>query len=376
MNAGLGSSGPGHLRLGSGRPGSEGYVLFLVAVIVAVLSLLAVMATRVQTQMSLEVRSLRAQVLLKTAAQSAAQRLAFLLATQPLGERAMLIGADPDATTTPDATMPARSVSGRRIVELFVDGRPYQWRAPGANGSYLVTVQDEAGLLDLNGGDEVGLQNLLRALGVSNGPAISLGASLSDYVDADDLRRPGGAERNDYARVGLAAPPNGPLDSVENALAALGWRETLTPSLRQAVFANAAARASTSGLNVNTAPLYVLEAAYNLNERTARSIINRRRDAPFRSADEVRAFTGETPRAEAPQPTTMPGNAFRIVVTPTSGPGAVGYAYEMEVMLGGAQSDRPVYGRNGWLRRSSQAAGKEGDGEARAFPDTPAVVAP
>ncbi|MFT3727217.1 MAG: type II secretion system protein GspK [Terricaulis sp.] len=358
------------------RAGSEGYVLFLVAVIVAVLSLLALMATRVQSQMSSPIRNLREQAQLELAAQSAAARLSFLLATQPLGERSILVGADADQQTTPDATMPAVSASGQRIVQLLLDGSSYVWRAPGGNASYLITIQDEAGLLDFNGGDEVGAANLLREFGLSNGAANSLGASLADYVDQDDLRRRGGAERSDYIRAGLPPPPNGPLNSVQNALNAFGWRETLPPSLRQQVFADSAARTSSAGLNVNTAPLPVLVAAYNLNERAAQSIVNRRRASPFRAADEVRAFTGETPRAEAPQPTTMPGNAFRIVVQPLGQAAQSGYAYELEVTFGGGQSDRPVYGRSGWLRRNTLGSSEEGDGEARAFPDTPAIAAP
>lgn len=358
------------------RPGSEGYILFLVAVIVAVLSLLALMATQVQGQMAGSIRALHQQARLQLAAQSAAARLEFLLATQPLGERAILIGADPDTQTTPDATMPAVAVSGRRIVQLLLDGSGYIWAPPGDNASYLVAIQDEAGLIDFNGGDQVGAENLLRALGLSNSAAISLAASLSDYVDPDDLRRRGGAERDDYTRAGLPPPPNGPLDTVWSALSVFRWRETLSPSLRQKVFANAAARTNSAGLNVNTAPLYVLEAAFNLNERTARTIVNRRRAAPFRATDEVRAFTGETPRAEAPLPITMPGNAFRILVQPLGRGGETGYAYEMQLMFGGGQSDRPIYGRNGWLRRGMQASSEEDEGEVRAFPDAPAVVAP
>src|SRR5262249_50406543 len=155
-----------------------------------------------------------------------------------------------------------------------------------------------------------------------------------------------------------------------SALGVFGWRETLTPSLRQAVFASAGATRDSNGLNVNTAPLFALEAAFNLNERTARMIMDRRRAAPFRSTDEIRAFIGEAPRAEAPQPATMPGNAFRMVVQPNGRAAETGYAYEMELMFGGGQSDRPIYGRSGWLRRGAQ--GPLGDGElgSVAFPDT------
>lgn len=354
------------------RANSEGYILFLVAILVAMLSLFTLLAARVQSQMARSIETLRDQVQLEIAAESATSRVAFLLATQPIGERSILIGAE-RAEETPDGSAGTHSATGRAIVELRLDGSGYVWRS--GRRDFVVSVQDENGLLNINAADEIGAQNLLRSYGVNSAVSTRLAASLADFVDQDDLRRRAGAERRDYAASGLAPPPNGAVDSVWTALSALGWREALSPSVRSQVFASMRAGADDNMLNVNTASLHALEAAFNLSERNAQQIIDRRAGAPFRALDEVRAFTGETPRAEAPTPVTMPGSAFRVIVRPTDS-AERGYAFEMQLTFGGGQSDRPVYGGNGWLRRSTSASGGEQGRDLAAFPSTPAVLAP
>src|SRR5262249_4288292 len=110
--------------------------------------------------------------------------------------------------------------------------------------------------------------------------------------------------------------------------------------------------------------------------RTAQTMITRREAQPFRSSDEVLGLTGESTRAEAPRPATMPGSAFRVRVR-VSGAGAQ-RSFEGQLLVASGQADRPVYWRDGWLSRNVDAGA---DDEHRniqpgPFPASPNQLAP
>jgi DNA uptake protein ComE-like DNA-binding protein len=360
---------------------SGGYVVLLVAAVVAVLSAFILLAATVQGQAGAALRRLRQDARLELAAQNAQARIGFLLLTEPIGRRAILIGADP--TDDPDGAPAAssnrlRSASGRAITPLDVDGAPYRMRFAGAApADVIVSVQDESGLLNLNAGDEAGVRALLSAHGVSARAAQSAAGALADYVDEDDVRRTYGAEESAYRTAGLPAPLNHNLDTPWSALDALGWR-TLLGQAQQRAFFSQTSTAAQNVINVNTAPLAVLMAVYQIDERTAQSMIARRARAPFRSSEEVSTFTGETTRAEAPATATLPGNKFRFVVRMRDASAAAWTVAEGQMTIAGATADRPAYWRGGWPSRRSGAEIGDGvePGAAGPFPQSANLPAP
>ena len=96
-----------------------------------------------------------------------------------------------------------------------------------------VSVQDELGKLDLNAAPAEALRAFFIGLSIDPTRAAALADAVADWRDEDDLRRLNGAERDDYARAGLAyGPRNAPLESVAEFGQVLGVdRETLERSL-------------------------------------------------------------------------------------------------------------------------------------------------
>lgn len=95
-------------------------------------------------------------------------------------------------------------------------------RACEANdgGVLIISVQDEAGKVDVNAADERLLRALLTALAI---PAGAVTDALLDFRDADDNRRPQGAERAEYAAAGRPqGPKNAPLNVVDELEQVLG----------------------------------------------------------------------------------------------------------------------------------------------------------
>jgi general secretion pathway protein K len=96
----------------------------------------------------------------------------------------------------------------------------------------ILTVQREAGRIDLNTADP----DLLTAFFAGNGwretDARSMAARIVDWRDADDETGEGGAESREYAAAKLSyAPHNGPFESVDELRQVLGSERIRTDLL-------------------------------------------------------------------------------------------------------------------------------------------------
>ena len=201
------------------RSHARGYALILAAVVVALLALVLLAVARVQGDVSPGLRALQRDVEREIATHSAVARVGYLLLTEPIGPRSVVVGG-------PREPGAASSAGMRNARELRLDGRFYVIGGfePGADAAFA-SVQDEAGLLSLNTGDSVALGALLDQAGVAN--ARGLASALVDYIDEDDLAGPYGAEEDAYRRLHLPPPLNQPLTNRWRALDALGWRESV-----------------------------------------------------------------------------------------------------------------------------------------------------
>lgn len=82
-------------------------------------------------------------------------------------------------------------------------------------GTATLTIQPEAGRIDLNGADEVLLAAAYRASGLGGMSPEAFAARVMDWRDEDDDQRPDGAEAPSYATAGLnGGPGNAPFRSV------------------------------------------------------------------------------------------------------------------------------------------------------------------
>jgi general secretion pathway protein K len=94
------------------------------------------------------------------------------------------------------------------------DGRPRQLYFDGV--ALTVAVEDEWGKIPLNRATPPMIRRLLRQVGVTGEALDSLAESLLDWMDRDDLARPGGAESRDYIASGSGViPRNGTIQSLE-----------------------------------------------------------------------------------------------------------------------------------------------------------------
>lgn len=113
-----------------------------------------------------------------------------------------------------------------------VDGSPREISFGG--GTIKVSIQDEAGKIDLNAADETLLQGLLEAAVEPGADVTFLLHAILDWRDPDKLRRNPGAEDSDYRNNGYGAK-DGPFNSVEElqmvAGMAPGIYEKIYPAL-------------------------------------------------------------------------------------------------------------------------------------------------
>jgi general secretion pathway protein K len=100
-----------------------------------------------------------------------------------------------------------------------LDGTAYACEASGG-GVLVISVQDEAGKVDVNAADERLVRALFTALAIPASGAVA--DALLDFRDADGDRRPQGAERADYQSAGRQGPKNAPLSVVDELEQVLG----------------------------------------------------------------------------------------------------------------------------------------------------------
>ncbi len=164
------------------------------------------------------------------------------------------------------------------------DGTPVAHAFPG--GVVTVSVQDEAGKVDLNRANEALLRGLFIAAGLERADAQGLADAVMDYRDPDDLRRLNGAEDDDYRAAGLAfGAKDARFESVDELRRVLGMTEEVFAMVAGALtvhgkrrvktaVATPLARAAMSGdgaLGDRATPL-AGAAAGDSGERVARSL--------------------------------------------------------------------------------------------------------
>lgn len=111
------------------------------------------------------------------------------------------------------------------------DGTVYAWRPP-TGGEVRIRIDDEGGKIDLNRADGELLRSLFSAAGLEPERAQALSDAVMDFRDADNSRRPDGAEDADYASAGL---PNGAKDAQFDAVEELNQVYGMTRRIYAAV---------------------------------------------------------------------------------------------------------------------------------------------
>ena len=213
--------------------------------------------------------------------------LKYLLATRPTRVTGLYLGEDAAQLVArwraePFTNHRARGDAG----DLAFDDRPYQ-----GLGETLFSIQDEAGLQNLNAFREATLDAMLGTLGVDLTRRPTLMRRLQDYTDFRPGFRPLGAAARDYDAAGRMAPPDRYLISPLEAYRVLGWNE------QEALWQDSRWRDGTTvlefgNLNLNTAPAWLLQAVGGFSAEIAERVVAERTHASFSGVEQAGARLG------------------------------------------------------------------------------------
>ncbi len=164
----------------------------------------------------------------------------------------------------------------RNLPDVWVpDGQPHTWK--DGDATITVLAVDESAKIDIN----VATEPLLRGLfvnvgGVDPATASALVDALLDWKDADDLRRPNGAEDAEYRAAGRKyRPANGPFETTGELQRILG----MTPAIFARIGDAITVYSRQGGINTQTASRSVLLALPNATPEAVDAYLQQRADA-------------------------------------------------------------------------------------------------
>lgn len=150
------------------------------------------------------------------------------------------------------------------------DGLPRQWNYQQA--ALSITVIDESGKIDLNTAPPHLLTGLFQSIGATDPEALA--DAVKDWRDADDLRSPRGAEKEDYAAAGKAyGPANATFETIDELRQVLGMTDELFRRLERSVTVHS----YQPGINTAAAPRDVLLALPGVAPEQVDAFIEQRR---------------------------------------------------------------------------------------------------
>ena len=177
------------------------------------------------------------------------------------------------------------------------DQSPHRLELP--EGRVEIRIADEGGKINLNTAPEATLRTLLGTLKLTEFQVRTMVDSILDWRSSEGQARLYGAKSRYY--LGLKPPyvaKNGSFESVEELAWVRGFEASpLVPRLSHWL----TVKNTGTGINLNTAPLEVLQAT-GLPDEVARLIIRQRQRAPFRNFQEI---TKLMPTTQLSQQTTL-----------------------------------------------------------------------
>jgi type II secretory pathway component PulK len=294
-----------------------GFALPAVLFVVAMVTLVFLVAIESLTSLANETRAAKRGVLFQVQALSLEADVAYAAATRPLGPAAVMRAAEPNAGA------------------LFsLDGAPYD-----ASNDLTVATQDEAGLINIDDLPIAAMPRLFAAIGVSRDGQIMMTDRLADYLSGGDLKRPEGAKADDYLHAGLPPPPDGPLRRRDQLLGVMGWSDMVDRAAWRSFADNVTADPTSITANINTATPAMLEVVYGLSPVQVQAALARRAQAPFTALSDMGRSVGLGLPADAELVYTMPSGRFAVKIENKS----AGLAYRSRILLSPADAERPFW---------------------------------
>jgi general secretion pathway protein K len=166
----------------------------------------------------------------------------------------------------------------------FFDGTPTEISL--MEKKTTLSIQDEAGLINLRLAPEELVGGLLKYFNVGQDRQKIVVNSLKDWIDGDDVVRINGAEKRAYEALGYE-PRNGPPLTVDEISMVKGVDDDLLEQVRPFLYLGFSA-----GVNPNVAPWEVLMSFPNMTEEGARRIMTYRKAAYIGSTEVLSTVSG------------------------------------------------------------------------------------
>ncbi len=318
------------------RAGRAGFALPAVLAVTGLVTIVFLVAMTALYSLNSEAASARARVKFLQHAMSAEATLAYMMATEPFSTTGIDVGR---ARVEADLGFLGQGgdevvTSGLARADIRFDGRPYLMRR---NGPIVVSLRDQAGMINLAFLSPEQTTRLMKRLGASPDFERRLAPRLLDYVDVDSVKRPEGSEREDYGS-GLG-PANRDLRRVDEWLSVLGAREAVTSRAWRQLRDNLVVDHTLVRENVNTASTTALEVLFGATAQQAEAAIRHREQQPFLSFDQFAAVAG-LPNISDPQSIyTFPSG--RVVVSLRDG--ASPWIYRTRITITPTGRERPLW---------------------------------
>jgi len=266
----------------AGRSAPRGFALVLALwTIVIVLALAAALDAWVESRVT-QARLIRERVQDELDAYSTRETVLYVLGTQRYTRAGLTTDEGAELEVVDERDELRIDPVGD---EIALDGTPYR-----GIGRIRFALQDQSGLIALNGGEGAALGALLGTFSDDEIEVHTLLDALADYRDGNSLRRLNGAERDEYLALGLAPPPNRDLAAPPEIRQVLGWSEWLArhPEFRLHEWFSTA---RVGIFNPNVAPQSLLEHLPEFGAERAQAVVEERRRDPFRSVPDFAART-------------------------------------------------------------------------------------
>ena len=219
----------------------------------------------------------------------------------------------------------------RTVFELSRTASPETWKRDGVahtwkdgDATLTASATDESAKIDINAASDALLRSLFINIGGTDPDlAARITDAILDWRDADDLKRPNGAEEADYRAAGFKYKPgNAPFETVSDLGRVLG----VTPAIYARVADSLTVHSRQAGINPLTASRNVLLALPNATPEMVDAYLALRGEAlkanqvppPFPAAQGYSAGAGGIWRIRAVA--TLPDGvtfAREAVVTPS-----------------------------------------------------------
>jgi len=160
------------------------------------------------------------------------------------------------------------------LAQWKADGIAHEWAENGLQ--IAVSAKSEAAKIDLNFAAEPLLKQVFVSGGASEEEADAIVAAVKDWTDADNLKRPNGAEADDYRAAGRKVlPANDFFIAIEELQNVLG----VSPKLYNAVAPFLTVNARSPGIDPQTASINVMRLVPGIDAAQAQAWIEQRDQA-------------------------------------------------------------------------------------------------